>query len=88
MSFKTPAPIQIGVYENCSSHIKLEWTRLLKSYLPKVEAYGAKADVWVIDNGSTDQSLTYLAQSHPNVKTVALDKNYGFAKGYNQGLKI
>lgn len=67
----------------------LNWNglNLLKSYLPKVEAYSAKADVWVIDNGSTDQSLTYLAQSHPNVKTVALDKNYGFAKGYNRGLK-
>ena len=67
----------------------LNWNglNLLKYYLPKVEAYSAKADVWVIDNGSTDQSLTYLAQSHPNVKTVALDKNYGFAEGYNRGLK-
>ena len=67
----------------------LNWngSDLLKTYLAKVEAHSTNADVWVIDNGSTDQSLAYLAQSHPNVKILALDKNYGFAEGYNNGLK-
>lgn len=43
--------------------------------------------VIVADNASTDGSLNYLKDCFPNVKTIALDRNYGFTGGYNRALK-
>lgn len=45
------------------------------------------ADVIVADNASTDDSIEYLKQNFPNVGLVILDKNHGFAGGYNESLK-
>lgn len=45
------------------------------------------AGIWVIDNGSTDDSIEYLKQNFPEINIILLDKNYGFAEGYNRGLK-
>lgn len=47
----------------------------------------AMAEVIVADNGSTDDSVDYVAEHHRTAKIVPLDKNYGFAKGYNEALK-
>lgn len=41
----------------------------------------------VADNGSTDDSLPYLAQHYPTVEIVRLDRNYGFAEGYDRALQ-
>ncbi|CAN0307679.1 unnamed protein product, partial [Chrysoparadoxa australica] len=38
------------------------------------------------DNASTDNSLTILADLFPTVSVIQLNKNYGFAEGYNRGL--
>lgn len=48
---------------------------------------------YVVDNGSTDDSVARLQQwidHHPgmDVRLIALDKNYGFARGNNKGLEI
>ena len=45
------------------------------------------ARICIIDNGSTDGSLVFLAENFPQIQIVRLDKNYGFAGGYNRGLK-
>ena len=45
------------------------------------------SEVVVIDNGSTDQSIQLLKSDFKDVKVVALEKNLGFAGGYNKGLK-
>jgi len=58
----------------------------LELFLQKVIDRSAGASIYVIDNGSSDESLTYL-NHFPHVKVVALDKNYGYAGGYNRGLK-
>jgi GT2 family glycosyltransferase len=66
----------------------LNWNGLnyLQTFLPKVLEYSKElADVWVIDNASTDDSMAYLATLE-EVKTLQLDINYGFSKGYNMGL--
>ena len=42
--------------------------------------------LYVADNGSTDNSLEVLAKEFPEVKTIVLDKNYGFAEGYNRAI--
>jgi len=43
-------------------------------------------DIYVADNASTDNSLSLIEEQFPTVKTVVLDKNYGFAGGYNKAL--
>ena len=62
--------------------IILNWNgaKLLRKYLPTVLA-GTNtdiADVIVADNGSTDNSREVLEQEFAQVKTLYLDKNYGF----------
>ncbi len=59
----------------------------LKTFLPKVIANSPEAEIVVADNGSTDGSLAYLSKFGSQIKIIKLDKNYGFAEGYNQALK-
>ena len=69
----------------------LNWNgkHFLEKYLSVVEAHSRIDGVSVVvaDNASTDDSLPYLRQHHPDVRIVTLDKNYGFAEGYNLALK-
>jgi GT2 family glycosyltransferase len=67
----------------------LNWNgeKLLKQFLPKVIKHSPQADIYVIDNASTDNSLELLKTEFPSVKIILLDKNYGFAGGYNRGIK-
>ena len=61
----------------------------LETYLPSVLEYTlGEAEVWVADNGSTDDSLMWLESNHSEVRTVALERNWGFAEGYNKALAI
>jgi len=41
----------------------------------------------VADNASVDDSIEVLRKNFPSVELIALNKNYGFAEGYNQALK-
>lgn len=60
----------------------------LERYLPSVVAHTTgDAEVIVADNGSTDDSLVWLRLNYPDVRVVRLDKNYGFAGGYNRAFK-
>ncbi|HYM95137.1 MAG TPA: glycosyltransferase family 2 protein [Chitinophagaceae bacterium] len=43
-------------------------------------------EVIVVDNGSSDDSVTFLQQNFPSVRIIRFDKNYGYAKGYNKAL--
>ncbi|HRF20259.1 MAG TPA: glycosyltransferase, partial [Chitinophagaceae bacterium] len=44
-------------------------------------------EVIVADNGSTDDSLSFLQLHYPGIRTILFKENYGFAKGYNEALK-
>lgn len=44
-------------------------------------------EVIIVDNGSTDNSLEYLRRYFPDYRVIALDKNYGFARAVNEGIK-
>lgn len=70
------------------SVIILNWNgaEMLRRYLPSVVAHTKGAEIIVADNGSTDNSLEVLAKEFPKVKTIVLDKNYGFAEGYNRAI--
>ena len=71
--------------------VVLNWNgrKLLEEYIPPLVAHTPpeQADLVVIDNGSTDDSLAYLQEAFPQVKLVRLFENYGFAGGYNRGLR-
>ena len=66
----------------------LNWNGLqhLQHYLPSVVATTPDADVVVADNGSSDGSVAWLKAEMPSVQLVLLDRNYGFAEGYNRAL--
>lgn len=60
----------------------------LQKFLPTVEKHSSKeADVFVIDNGSEDDSIEYLKKEHPSTYLVVIDKNLGYAGGYNKGAR-
>lgn len=67
----------------------LNWNgaKYLKRFLPSVISNSPEADVIVIDNSSSDESVELLKSEFENVQTIFLDKNYGFAEGYNKGLQ-
>jgi GT2 family glycosyltransferase len=69
----------------------LNWNgvELLDKYLPSVIQNSVDPDVsvLVVDNGSTDESVNFLKENFPSVKILQLDKNYGFAGGYNEAVK-
>jgi hypothetical protein len=47
----------------------------------------ADHEVVVVDNGSSDGSLSYLAGEHPRVRVLALGANTGFAHAANVGME-
>ena len=60
---------------------------LLKKFLEDTILYSAEADFVLIDNCSTDNSVSWFKSKYPNLLCIQLDKNYGYAGGYNKGLK-
>ena len=72
--------------------IILNWNgaKLLPEYLPKVVATTdlALSRIILADNGSTDGSVDYVrsAFTPEQVELMLLDKNYGFAEGYNRAI--
>ncbi len=73
------------------SVVILNWNgkEMLRKYLPGVIANSVSDDVEVVvaDNGSTDGSVEMLEREFPQTPLVILDRNYGFAEGYNMALK-
>lgn len=68
----------------------LNWNgrKHLEQFLPSVTAaIYSNYEVIVADNGSTDDSLSFLQLHYPGIRTILFKENYGFAKGYNEALK-
>ena len=69
----------------------LNWNgcELLKQFLPSVVSYTEQDGgvVYVADNGSEDESLQLLRKMFTTVGILALNRNYGFAEGYNRALE-
>jgi GT2 family glycosyltransferase len=60
---------------------------LLEKFLPQVVDYSTEANIHVIDNASTDDSIIFLKNNFPQIHCIRLDKNYGYAGGYNLGVQ-
>ena len=69
----------------------LNWNGLgyLKKFLDIVLKYSRLQGtvVYVADNASRDGSRQWLNENHNDVRVISLDKNYGFAGGYNRALE-
>jgi hypothetical protein len=62
----------------------------LKQFLPTASKYtqGEDVDLVVADNGSTDGSVEWIKEHHPEVMLIEYRKNLGFAEGYNRAIEI
>jgi len=67
----------------------LNWNgaEMMRKYLPTVLRYSPEATVYVADNASTDDSVALLREHFPQCQLIQLEKNWGFADGYNQSLR-
>jgi len=72
----------------CVAILNYNGEEFLESYLPQV-LYSSNdlINITLIDNASTDESVSYVQDWHPEVQIVELPKNYGFAEGYNRGME-
>ena len=61
---------------------------MLKRFLPTVLENTPGADVVVVDNDSTDSSVALVKERFPAVRLIVLDRNYGFADGYNKAMAM
>lgn len=48
---------------------------------------GVSAEIIVVDNGSSDGSQEYIREHFPQCVLVCLDKNYGFCRAVNVGIR-
>jgi GT2 family glycosyltransferase len=58
----------------------------LRRFLPSVLAHSDGAQVIVVDNASTDDSVVFLQREFPAVQLILNTTNLGFCEGYNTGL--
>ncbi len=68
----------------------LNWNgvSMLEKFLPSVVDFSPEADVIIADNASDDTSLEYVRTIFPALRVIELDRNYGFADGYNKALEL
>lgn len=69
----------------------LNWNtrHLLEQFLPEVirKTSHPQTTIVVADNGSTDGSAELIKIHFPEVELITLNKNYGYAGGYNRVIK-
>ena len=66
--------------------------RFLPPLIESVEAFNdfansRSAEIIVADSASTDGSIALVRSEFPSIRTIALDRNYGFTGGYNRAIK-
>ncbi len=72
------------------SIVILNWNgrKFLEQFLPSVLSTNYdNYEVIVADNGSIDDSVSFLEKQYPGIRLIRFTENYGFAKGYNEALK-
>lgn len=68
----------------------LNWNgvAMLRKYMPALIDYSKDdATIYVADNASADDSVAFLKSEFPTCRLILLDKNRGFADGYNKALQ-
>ena len=69
----------------------LNWNgqKYLEQFLPSIikHSTGSFVKVYVVDNGSSDNSVCLLRKKFPQISLILFDQNYGFTGGYNRALE-
>ena len=67
----------------------LNWNgkKLLEQFLPFVVKNSPEATVYLADNASSDDSISFVTSEFPTIKIIKNAWNFGFAQGYNEALK-
>ena len=91
------AGIRLDVYSNTKNNktkvtlaiLNYNGQEYLESFLPMMMFSSSRyeTEIIVIDNNSTDGSVDYIREWHPEIQVIELTKNYGFAGGYNKGIR-
>ncbi len=72
-----------------ADHSELQWfnvsTRLYESLVKQIYS---PVELILVDNASSDGSVDFVKIHYPMVKVVQNSKNYMFARGNNEGIKI
>lgn len=61
--------------------------KLLEEFIPSIVEFSQSADIYVIDNNSDDDSIDFLKSNYAQIKIIQNEDNFGYAKGYNEGIK-
>ena len=80
---KLPYVSIIVLNYNGRAHLKECFESLRRIKYPK-----DRYEVIMVDNASSDDSVTYTKKNFPWVRILRLDRNYGFAEGNNRGAEI
>lgn len=70
--------------------IVLNWNgrKLLEEFVPQWIATTPNwAELIIVDNGSMDDSVSFLKATYPEIYCLELGYNYGFAEGYNKAIE-
>jgi GT2 family glycosyltransferase len=59
----------------------------LQQFLPGIVEHSVPHRVYVADNGSTDDSVTFVGTNFPSVEIIRNNGNFGYAQGYNLALQ-
>ena len=67
----------------------LNWNgrKWLEKFLPNLLLYSSGSKVFIADNASTDDSISFVKMHYPQFNIIVNETNGGFSKGYNQALK-
>jgi GT2 family glycosyltransferase len=67
----------------------LNWNgaKLLEQFLPSIISFSEEANIYLVDNASTDNSIQVIKEQFSSIKIIQNNENFGFAKGYNCALK-
>ncbi len=60
----------------------------IEKCLHSLAVNSSKCQVIVVDNGSTDNTVSFIKENFPNVQIIETGKNMGFGQGNNIGLSI
>ncbi|MBN1680604.1 MAG: glycosyltransferase family 2 protein [Anaerolineae bacterium] len=60
----------------------------LRTLIADLDSNGPDAEIWVVDNASSDGTQDAIRQAYPQVKLVTSDTNLGFAGGNNHALRL
>ncbi|SHK24259.1 glycosyltransferase family 2 protein [Tepidibacter formicigenes] len=52
------------------------------------QSFSYKYEIIMVDNNSSDDSVEYIKENYSYIKLIYLNKNHGFAKAVNEGIKL